>query len=332
VTSQKRELIRAVLNTLNLEIVKRARPTSVFNFAEASLGNLFLTGARLFTGSLESAIYLFRVICTIPDTVSVLPAINSNFTHHISAELADGSQITGQEANSHPSIQPAASVKASATASPIVPNPDEDEFIEDASLPGSLPILRRQHIAFSKEDNLVPDLPARIERIWYINPYGHEIKPVVNPDVISALEKSSTVIYSIGSLYTSILPSLILRGVGDAIVAANVRHKILILNAKNDRETGGCTQPMTAKDFIAAIARAGAESAAAQLPLGENELRTFVSHLLYLDGDGTPFVDVEALTALGIVCVKVMGKFAESGMPRYDDAALQRALEAIVDA
>ena len=44
VSSPKRELIRSVLNTLNLEIVKRARPTSVFNFAEASIGNLFLTG------------------------------------------------------------------------------------------------------------------------------------------------------------------------------------------------------------------------------------------------------------------------------------------------
>lgn len=44
ISSQKRELIRSVFNTLNLEIVKRNRPTSVFNFAEASVGNLFLTG------------------------------------------------------------------------------------------------------------------------------------------------------------------------------------------------------------------------------------------------------------------------------------------------
>ena len=44
ITSEKRELLRSVFNTLNMEIVKRARPTSVFNFAEASIGNLFLTG------------------------------------------------------------------------------------------------------------------------------------------------------------------------------------------------------------------------------------------------------------------------------------------------
>ena len=44
ISSQKRELIRSVLNILNLEIVKRTRPTSVFNFGEASIGNMFLTG------------------------------------------------------------------------------------------------------------------------------------------------------------------------------------------------------------------------------------------------------------------------------------------------
>ena len=44
ISSAKQELIRSFLNFLNLEIVKRARPTSVFNFGGASVGNLFLTG------------------------------------------------------------------------------------------------------------------------------------------------------------------------------------------------------------------------------------------------------------------------------------------------
>jgi len=44
ISSPKMELIRSVLNTLNLEIVKRARKTSVYNFAQASVGNMFLTG------------------------------------------------------------------------------------------------------------------------------------------------------------------------------------------------------------------------------------------------------------------------------------------------
>lgn len=44
IPSQKKELIRSFLNLLNLEIVKRVRPSSVFNFSSASIGNMFLTG------------------------------------------------------------------------------------------------------------------------------------------------------------------------------------------------------------------------------------------------------------------------------------------------
>lgn len=44
IPSQKKELVRSFLNLLNLEIVKRARPSSVFDFSSASIGNMFLTG------------------------------------------------------------------------------------------------------------------------------------------------------------------------------------------------------------------------------------------------------------------------------------------------
>ena len=341
-----------MLNTLNLEIVKRTRPTSVFNFAEASIGNLFLTGyvvpypdlsisplhadalpfsrARLFAGSFESAIYLLYMICSIPDSVSVLPAINSNFTHHISAGLANGTQITGQVAISHPS-GPTAVPDDGVVAPDPSEEPDHDR-IEDANLPGSLPALRRQHIAFSKADSDNDDLPARVERVWYINPYGHEIWPVANPKVLAAVAASATVIYSIGSLYTSIVPSVILRGVGAAIAASGVRHRVLILNGRIDRETGPGGDEMTARDFVAAIVRAGGESWAPEDEWrGEEMLRRYVSHLVYLEGEGTPVVDVDELTRLGIVCVKVKGRMGKQGELRYDEGELGPALEGIVD-
>ncbi|KAK0720742.1 hypothetical protein B0H67DRAFT_577185 [Lasiosphaeris hirsuta] len=329
ISSPKRELIRSILNTLNLEIVKRARPTSVFNFAEASIGNMFLTGARIFSGSFESAIYLLSMICSIPSSVAVLPAINSNFTHHISAGLADGTSIAGQVNISHPSAPTA--LPDDGVVAPALTAADHDR-IEDANLPGSLPVLRRQHIAFSKDDE--EDLPARIERVWYINPYGHEIWPVANPKVLAALARSTTVVYSIGSLYTSIVPSLVLRGVGAAIAAPRVRHKVLVLNSRLDRETGPAREPMTASDFVAAIARAGAESWTPGAVGREDEWRRYVSHLLYLEGEGTPTVNVGSLERLGIRCVRVAGRTVGEGrraMLRYDEDALGEALEAIID-
>ncbi|KAK3327435.1 hypothetical protein B0T19DRAFT_163152 [Cercophora scortea] len=324
ISSPKRELIRSILNTLNLEIVKRARPTSVFNFAEASIGNMFLTGARIFSGSFESAIFLLSIVCSIPSAISVLPAINSNFTHHISAGLADGSSIAGQVAISHPSAPTA--LPDDALVAPALTAADHDR-IEDANLPGSLPVLRRQHIAFSKDDE--EPLAAPIQRVWYINPYGHEIWPVANPKVIEAVAASEMVVYSIGSLYTSIVPSLILRGVGQAILGQGqegARKKVLLLNSRLDRETGG----MTGRGFVEAIARAAGES---WDPVGvgrEDQLRRYVSHLVYLEGEGAPVVDVRGLERVGVRCVRVEGVTVK-GAVRYHEGMLGRALEGILD-
>ncbi|KAI9766353.1 MAG: hypothetical protein M1840_006617 [Geoglossum simile] len=322
IPSETHQLIRSFLLHLNLEITKRARPpNNIFSFQHASVGNLFLTGARLFTGSFESAIYLMRIIAGVPEHISVLPVINSNFSHHIQAGLCDGSVITGQNAISHPSAP---------TAMPV----DEDSMSEDANLPGSHPMLRQQNIVFSKtptEDDSM-DLPTRIERIWYINPYGQEIRPAANPKVIDALRATQCLVYSIGSLYTSIIPCLIPRGIGHTIATSpTIRFKVLILNGSIDRETGPPSHPFTALDFIAAVVRACEESQGrvAAVPQPE-KYKLYVTHVVHLEGEGAPVVDGSALKALGVELLRVYGRRAEGGGMKYDSVALRQVLEAIL--
>ena len=305
-------LIRSILSHLHLEILKRNRPpTSTFNFQSASIGNLFLTGARLFSGSFESAIYLLAIMGGVDESkTAVLPAIVSNFSHHISASLADGSVITGQNAISHPSEPTAADLNDNST-------------IEDANLPGSLPTLRQPNIHFSKGSE--EPLPARIQRLWYINPYGQEMRPSPNPKVLEAINVAEALIYSIGSLYTSIVPSLILQGVGAAIARPDgPRFKILILNGSLDRETGG----FSASDFIAAVARAGEESRGVAFGPGEEDVgrevwARYVTHLIHLEGEGVPGVEREELGRCGVDCVRLYGRKAEDGSARYDGRAVR---------
>ncbi|OJD17864.1 hypothetical protein AJ78_02036 [Emergomyces pasteurianus Ep9510] len=362
ISPAKKELIRSFFNLLNLEILKRARPpSSTFDFTSASVGNLFLTGARLFSGSLESAIYLLGSICSVPtDDVRVIPAINSTFSHHISASLVDGTVIVGQNSISHPSeataIQPIPSLRRPSLllADGDDACSDSDDLPYDEShLPGSLPTLRNKNITFSK--TTTEDLPCRISRLWYINPYGQEISPPANPRVLDALSSSQAIIYSIGSLYTSIIPCIILKGVGKAISNSGARQKILILNGSIDRETGPARQPFNALDFIEAIVRAGEESRGRRqhhnlVRLNENvgvenpmdrlpaislPYTSYVTHLLHLEGPGTPYVDRERLTGIGIECVRLYGRKVESesgavvGM-RYDSTALTQALEVVL--
>lgn len=327
ISSPKKELIRSFLNTINLEVVKRMRPSSRFDFSGASIGNLFLTGARLFIGNFESAIYLLSSICNVPASVSILPAINTNFAQHIRAGLVDGTVITGQNDISHPSI-PTAIPEVLSSPNRLRNETEEQDKVEDANLPGTLPSLRKPAIKFSKEGE--EDLSSRIERLWYINPYGQEIRLPANPRVTNALNNASCVIYSIGSLFTSIIPSLILRGVGDAIASPLIRSKILILNGTIDRETGPSFHPFTALDFVGAIANACAGSRGQPNP-AENEHWRYVTHVIYLEGLNTPKVDRDGLAERGIETMRLYGRRDESGKgSRYDARALAQALEAII--
>ncbi|KAL6709111.1 hypothetical protein ACN47E_001927 [Coniothyrium glycines] len=323
ISTAKKELMRSFLNVVAYETVKRKRPSSSFDFSGASIGNLFLTGARLFTGSFESAIYLLSSICSVPSHTSVLPAINTNFTHHISVGLANGNLITGQNSISHPSITTALET---GDAPSEVDETEHHDRIEDANLPGSLPTLRKQYITFSKADE--EELPARIERLWYINPYGQEIRIAANPMVLNALADAQAIIFSIGSLYTSIVPSLVLKGVGDAISNPNIRYKILILNSTIDRETGPSTNPYSALDFVASIAKACENSKGIFGPIDKGKYKSYVTHVIHLQGPGTPAVDKEELKSVGVEAIRVYGRKNQGEkFVRYDERGLIQALE-----
>ncbi|KAI4088630.1 MAG: hypothetical protein LQ344_005969 [Seirophora lacunosa] len=348
-------LIRSILSHLHLEILKRTRsPSSTFNFQSASIGNLFLTGARLFSGSFESAIYLFAIVGGVDESRNaVLPAIVSNFTHHISAGLEDGTVITGQNAISHPSAptalpeSPTAVVHSSTADEPQAPSYPPDvsshQSIEDATLPGSLPTLRPSFLTASKSHE--PPLPSPIHRIWYINPYGQEMQPSPNPNAVSAIRASDAVIYSIGSLYTSLAPILILNGVGEA-VERGPRFKVLILNGSLDRETGG----YGAVEFVKAVVgcleesssrlrgnRSGPSSDDVRALLWERGatdvaavVRKHVTHLIHIDHPTAPAVGREVLASWGVECVRCYGRKGEDGKMRYDEKGLGQALGVIL--
>lgn len=97
--------------------------------------------------------------------------------------------------------------------------------------------------AVNKSDCL--SLPSPIRQLFYIDKYGNLIHPLVNHNVIEEIKRCHRVIYGIGSFWTSIAPSLILDGVGEAIAQQNC-SKIMLLNSCNDRETAG----MTAYDYV----------------------------------------------------------------------------------
>ena len=120
---------------------------------------------------------------------------------------------------------------------------------------------------------------------------------------------------------TSIVPVLILKGVGRAIAAAKNKKKILLLNGSHDRETFG----MSATDFVETIVKLATYSLNEKNPKSP-EWTTFVTHLVYLT-DLEIEVDVETLNNKGIVCVPVE---RQEGTQYYDTHDLQQKLLALI--
>ncbi|GLJ11387.1 hypothetical protein SUGI_0155200 [Cryptomeria japonica] len=210
-----RETIRAFLVYFQNQILRRA--TENFCFGNGSIGNFFFAGARIFFQSLDAAIFLFSRVSQIPSDSLVLPAVCTNDRLTLGCELWNGTVIRGQNEISHPT---------SGAVEPI-----------------------------NKVVSSIPLLPARIKRIFYMSSEGtnllHEIFPVVNGTVLELLSKVDCIVYAMGSLFTSICPSLVLHGVGEVICQRNCL-KVLLLNGSHDRESMG----MYASDFVTAISDA----------------------------------------------------------------------------
>nr|GEW50087.1 maternal effect embryo arrest 18 [Tanacetum cinerariifolium] len=179
VSKPYRETIRAFLAYFQNQIIRRTNES--FSFSNGSIGNFFFAGARIFFQSLDAAIFLFSRVSQIPTESLVLPVISTNDRLTLGCELWDGTIIRGQNEISHPTS-------------------------------GSLQLIDKVNSSA---------LPSVIKRVFYMSSEGsnllHEVFPTVNPSVLEQLRNVDCIIYGMGSLFTSICPSLVLLGVGEII-------------------------------------------------------------------------------------------------------------------
>jgi len=338
-----REIFRAFFIHVHGDLLKRSKHLfslhtnkRQFRYELANVGNLFLTGGRLFIGSLDSAIELFSRLTGIDADTQVLPCLNTNFTYHITALLENGLIITGQSQISHPSesdtkvdIPPPpihaahpgtpqegindnsesvfflrtndpAHVNYNDTNSLVSDISDDSSDEESGHVPQyTHPALKKSQLHFNKSDHIEP-LLSPIERIYYISPYGEEICPTANSRVTNSLANADVIVYSIGSLMTSIVPIVILKGVGKAIANDIIQEKggrkkkrILLLNGVNDRETFG----MTAADFVRVIVKLATYSLSesrmtSNIEDVSNQIQwnKYITHLFYMKD---PKIEVE---------------------------------------
>ncbi|KAF8139791.1 UPF0052-domain-containing protein [Boletus edulis] len=321
IPNDRKETIRGFLVYFESEVLKRAHKS--FSFLNGSIGNYFISGAQIFFRSLPSAIFLFASITN--SQANILPVIVTNHTVTIGAELENGIRLVGQCEISHP-VNPSSSFEED--------GPKMDAFSPIDGMGESIP--RRSNVMYRQtdKDRGYEPLPARIYRLYYINAYGHEVHPTPNPEFIATLATSEALVYSCGSLWTSVIPCLALRGVASAIArSTHLRAKILLLNGSNDRETDG----YTAVDYVKAIV--GVLNSDYQKPsygLGNASTvyptSAFITHLVWLEGTSVE-VNEMTLTALGVKALMVVRGNIEGDEdqgPRYDAGVVRHALTQIL--
>ena len=172
-------------------------------------------------------------------------------------------------------------------------------------------------------------LESPIKRVFYLSTEDPTslapVYPKANPAMLRGVETCDGVVYGMGSLYTSIVPSLILEGVGEAL-AAKKGPKVLILNGDQDRETGD----MSASGYVAAVVdalnRAYEPNPSRRL---SHAVSDYVTVVIAPKGGGMP-LDFRELEVMGVrTIVEVDAKKKPSGTgAEYDVPALIRALRA----
>eukprot|EP00667_Euglena_gracilis_P015411 EG_transcript_16027 len=286
---------RESVQELPYDVVNVAKEmASHFDYRGGSIGNFMLTGARMFFGSLEAAIFWFSNLAGIPRSSCVVPVINVSSKVTLAVRLHSGQEIIGQ-----------------------------------GNITGPAP-MEAQHGLPQKVRNRLA-LPDAIEKVYYISEHGSEILPPLNPATLEHLRRCDAVIYTMGSLYTSILPSLVLRGVG-ATIANKSCPKILILNGVPDRETSwltrrGTVTHMKAVDMVAALTKALNQNEAIAEPF---PCQSYVTHVFYLQATATiDAAQLEELTSLGLVAIEIPREIQDGFY--YDNRMLVKSIRSVME-
>eukprot|EP00985_Skeletonema_marinoi_P003841 scaffold1671_cov206-Skeletonema_marinoi.AAC.3 len=270
VSTPYRSIIRSFLVHFHSQVmhthngIRHSSRNPPFDFTGGSVGNFFFAGARTFFGSLPAAIFLFSKVAGIPFGSRVLPAVLSEERLVLGAVLKDGTRLRGQYEISHPSPRQLA-MKSNSTKEKdgqrdrsgsfkaVVKSFDTSESLNEGitSLhPSAMkrvcyllhdPTWRRKVDGQRNANNLSaaaePPSPqrskSRVRTDWTDR---HEVDPEPNPSVLEAISNANCIVYGCGSLFTSVLPSLVLRGVGEEIVRKAV-PRVLLLNGWHDHET-----------------------------------------------------------------------------------------------
>ena len=146
--------------------------------------------------------------------------------------------------------------------------------------------------------------------------------PKALPDALDAIAAADLILLGPGSLYTSIIPNLLVDGVAEAIAASDAQ-KIYVCNIMTQ---DGETEGYTAADHLEALQRHGRKGIV-DLCLANNAPIPHELAARYSEEDAELLrIDRERIAALGIALAEYQLLSAQGGYARHDPALLAQAV------
>jgi uncharacterized cofD-like protein len=142
-----------------------------------------------------------------------------------------------------------------------------------------------------------------------------------HPQVVQAIEAADLVVIGPGSLYTSLIPNLLVRGLAEALARTRARV-VLVMNLMTEP---GDTDGYSAVDFLEAIRRHAPGIAVTDVLVNTAPIRRELIDAYAAEGAVTIAADIETLRAFGC---RPMGRdlLGAGAVIRHDPHKLARAL------
>ena len=146
--------------------------------------------------------------------------------------------------------------------------------------------------------------------------------PKALPDALDAIAAADLILLGPGSLYTSIIPNLLVDGVAEAIAASDAQ-KIYVCNIMTQ---DGETEGYTAADHLAALLRHGTADMVELCLANSSPIPPELAERYRAEGAEVLTVDRERIAALGIALAEYPLLSAQGGYARHDPELLARAV------
>ena len=165
-------------------------------------------------------------------------------------------------------------------------------------------------------------LTKRIENV-YLEPKNAKALP----SAIRHIKRADYILIGPGSLYTSIIPNLLVKEIGDAVVASSA-HKLYICNLMTQQ---GETIRYTASDHVKAIHRHVGHPFINSILINDLDLPDIIKKSYLIENAEPVRFDIEQLQKMGITVIKKDIVTTMDGVVRHNAKNVAKFLNEFID-